>query len=84
MSGKKVIYDAKKDAYYGKPYIDSDEMRQRDMPDGSRKPFRYVHGGFEGTRAKFVFCFPVKEDFRGRFYQYLCPFPGPDEEVASL
>lgn len=84
MSGKKVIYDAKKDAYYGKPYIDADEMRQRDMPDGSRKPFRYVHGGFEGTRAKFVFCFPVKEDFRGRFYQYLCPFPGPDEEVASL
>ncbi len=45
MSGKKVIYDAKKDAYYGKPYIDADEMRQRDMPDGSRKPFRYVHGG---------------------------------------
>ncbi len=84
MSGKKVIYDAKKDAYYGKPYIDADEMRQRDMPDGSRKPFRYVHGGFEGTRAKFVFCFPVKEDYRGRFYQYLCPFPGPDEEIASL
>lgn len=81
---EKVIYDAKKDAYYSKPYIDADEMRERDMPDGSRKPFRYIHGGFEGTKAKFVFCFPIKEEYKGRFYQYLCPFPGPDEEVASL
>lgn len=81
---EKVIYDAKKDPYYSRPFIDADEMRERKMPDGSRVPFRYVHGGFEGTGAKFVFCFPEKESFRGRFYQYLCPFPGPDEEVASL
>lgn len=80
----KQIYDAKKDPRYSKPYIDADEMREREMPDGSRVPFRYVHGGFRETDAKFVFCFPVKENFRGRFYQYLCPFPGPDEEVASL
>ncbi|MCX4305689.1 MAG: hypothetical protein OSJ69_07780 [Acetatifactor sp.] len=81
---EKVIYDARKDPYYAKPFIDADEMRERKMPDGSRVPFRYVHGGFEGTGAKFVFCFPEKSSFRGRFYQYLCPFPGPDEEVASL
>ncbi len=81
---EKMIYDAKNDPRYSKPYIDADEMRERSMPDGSKKPFRYVHGGFEGTNAKFVFCFPRKEDFKGRFYQYLCPFPGPDEEVASL
>ena len=81
---EKVIYDAKKDPYYSKPYIDADEMRERDMPDGRKKSFRYVHGGFEGTIAKFVFCFPAKEDFKGRFYQYLSPFPGPDEEIASL
>ncbi len=81
---EKMIYDAKKDPRYSKPYIDADEMRERSMPGGSKKPFRYVHGGFEGTNAKFVFCFPRKEDFKGRFYQYLCPFPGPDEEVASL
>ncbi len=84
MSSEKVIYDAKKDPYYQKPYIDADEMRERDLPDGGRIPFRYVHGGFEGTNAKFVFCFPEKEQYQGRFYQYLCPFPGPDEEVASL
>ena len=81
---EKVIYDARKDPYYAKPFIDADEMRERKMPDGSRVPFRYVHGGFEGTGAKYVFCFPEKSSFRGRFYQYLCPFPGPDEEVASL
>lgn len=81
---EKVIYDAKKDPRYSKPFIDVDEMRERDMPDGSKVPFRYVHGGFQDTDAKFVFCFPEKENFKGRFYQYLCPFPGPDEEVASL
>lgn len=81
---EKLIYDARKDPYYAKPFIDADEMRERKMPDGRRVPFRYVHGGFEGTGAKFVFCFPEKSSFRGRFYQYLCPFPGPDEEVASL
>lgn len=80
----KTIYDAKKDPRYSKPFIDVDEMRERDMPDGSKVPFRYVHGGFQDTDAKFVFCFPEKENFKGRFYQYLCPFPGPDEEMASL
>ncbi len=80
----KRIYDAKEDSRYSKPFIDADEIRMRDMSDGSKVPFRYVHGGFEGTNAKFVFCFPEKERYRGRFYQYMCPFPGPDEEMASL
>lgn len=83
-SNNKTIYDATKDSYYQKPYIDVDEMRERELPDGGRIPYRYVHGGFADTNAKFVFCFPEKEQYQGRFYQYLCPFPGPDEEVASL
>lgn len=53
------------------------------MPDGTVIPFRYVHGGFEGTGVKFLFCFPEAKRYQGRFYQYLSPFPGPDEEVAS-
>lgn len=81
---EKTIYDAGKDPRYAKPFIDEDEMRERDMPGGGSLSFRYVHGGFEGTDAKFVFCFPEKKSFKGRFYQYMCPFPGPDEEVASL
>lgn len=80
----KQIYDAKSDSYYQKPYIDVDELRERPMPDKSTMPYRYVHGGFQETNVKFSFCFPMKEQYKGRFYQYLCPFPGPDEELASL
>lgn len=80
----KQIYDAKSDPDYQKPYIDIDETRERAMPDGSSMPYRYVHGGFRETKVKFSFCFPFREQYKGRFYQYLCPFPGPDEEIASL
>lgn len=81
---KKEIYDARSDSEYQKPYTDVDEIRRRAMPDGSDMPYRYVHGGFQETNVKFSFCFPPKEQYQGRFYQYLCPFPGPDEELASL
>ncbi len=78
-----VIYDPKTDPRFQKPYIDADEWRERPMPDGSVIPFRYIHGGFEDTGVKFLFCFPEAKRYQGRFYQYLSPFPGPDEEVAS-
>lgn len=80
----KTIYDATKDPKYSKPFIDVDEPRERVLPDGTRLPYRYMHGGFEGTDLKFSFCFPPEGKYRGRFFQYLSPFPGPDEEVASL
>lgn len=80
----KAIYDAKKDPMYSKPYIDMDEERERVLSDGTRLPYRYMHGGFQNTNLKFSFCFPPKETYTGRFFQYLSPFPGPDEEMASL
>lgn len=80
----KEIYDAKKDPQFSKGFIDIDEMRTRTLDDGRELPYRYMHGGFEGTDVKFSFCFPEKEAYEGRFYQYLSPFPGPDEELASL
>lgn len=80
----KVIYHAKEDAAYQKPYVDVDEIRQRQIPNGPFVDYRYIHGGFEDTNVKFIVCLPEKDLFRGRFYQYLSPFPGPDEEVASL
>lgn len=43
-----------------------------------------MHGGFQGTNVRFSFCFPEKDRYEGRFYQYLSPFPGPQEELASL
>lgn len=78
-----VIYDPKKDPRFQQPYIDTDEWRERPMPDGSVIPFRYIHGGFQDSDVKFLFCFPEAKRYQGRFYQYLSPFPGPDEEVAS-
>lgn len=80
----KTIYHAKEDPAYAVPFVDKDEMRTRVMPDGSAMPYRFVHGGFRDTSVKFSFCFPEKECFKGRFFQYLSPFPGPDEELASL
>ncbi len=65
-----VIYDPKTDPRFQKPYIDADEWRERPMPDGSVIPFRYIHGGFEDTGVKFLFCFPEANRYQGRFYKY--------------
>ncbi len=80
----KEIYDAKKDRQFQNGYVDIDETRVRMLDDGTEIPYRYMHGGFEGTAVKFSFCFPEKDRYEGRFYQYMSPFPGPDEELASL
>ena len=80
----KKLYDPLKDPAYQDPYIDVEEPRERMLVDGTIIPFHYVHGGFRGTGVKFIFCMPVKERYGGHFIQYLSPFPGPDEEVASL
>lgn len=84
MATTKLIYDAKLDSTMQDYYVDVDEMRERVLLDGRTLPYRYVHGGIREHNLKFIFCFPPKEEFQGRFFQYLSPFPGPDEEVASL
>ena len=80
----KEVYSAVSDPEFSGGYVDIDEMRIRKLGDGRELPYRYMHGGFEGTAIKFSFCFPEKEAYEGRFYQYLSPFPGPEEELASL
>lgn len=80
----KTIYDPTNDPQFQNPCIDIDEWRERFSPDGTRYPYRYLHGFFEGTAVKFSFFFPEKSRYQGRFQQYLSPFPGPDEEVASI
>lgn len=78
------IYDAKQDEQFSNGYIDIDEERTRRLDNGTELPYRYMHGGFKGTPVRFSFCYPSKEAYEGRFYQYLSPFPGPEEELASL
>jgi hypothetical protein len=63
------------DTLFHKPYIDKDEWREKPVRH------RYVHGGFEGTDARFSFYFPSKEQYKGHFFQYITPFP--DNENLS-
>lgn len=63
------------DTLFTKPYIDLDEWREKPLKH------RYVHGGFKGTDARFSFYFPAKDQYQGRFYQYITPVP--DSETLS-
>ena len=64
-----------KDTLFKAPYIDIDESRNIPVPH------RYVHGGFKGTKTRFSFYFPSKEQYKGHFFQYITPFP--DDENLS-
>ena len=80
----KEIYHALLDSDYQDVYVDVDEIRTRKAPNGEKITYRYLHGGFQQKAVKFSIHFPKRDAFRGRFFQYLSPFPGPDEEMASL
>ena len=80
----KEIYHALLDPDYQDVYVDVDEIRTRKAPNGEEITCRYLHGGFRQKAVKFSIHFPKRDVFRGRFFQYLSPFPGPDEEMASL
>jgi hypothetical protein len=63
-----------KDTLFKKPFVDVDELRDKPVKH------RYIHGGFaDGTR--FSFYFPEKNDYTGRFFQYITPFP--DSETSA-
>jgi len=70
------LYDAKTDAEFQKPYIDIDEWRE-----GAVR-YRYIHGGFEGTKTRFSFFFPEEGQYKGRFFQHMAP--APNHENASI
>lgn len=71
---QKLVY-ASQDTFFSTPYIDVDEWRE--VP----ARHRYVHGGFVGTETRFSFYFPPKDQYEGRFFQYITPFP--DNENLS-
>lgn len=66
-----------KDALFNQPYVDVDEWRDKPVHH------RYVHGGFKGTEARFAFFFPPKEQYQGRFFQYVTPSPASEEIDAQ-
>jgi len=56
----------------GYAFIDIDEVRQLPVPH------RFVHGGFQGTDARFGFYFPEPAKYKGRFIQ------GPVHQLLRL
>ncbi|MGC4054534.1 MAG: hypothetical protein QM757_36100 [Paludibaculum sp.] len=57
------------DALLRTPFVDADEWRDTPVRH------RYVHGGFQGTEARFSLYFPPKERYQGRFFQHVTPTP---------
>lgn len=76
----KANYHISEEKEFIHPFVDRDEIGET-----SGIKIRIIHGGFAGTNLKFSICFPAdSKKFEGRFFQYLSPFPGPDEELASF
>jgi len=75
LSQQSAAHYVVKDTLFKVPFIDIDEWRDKPIRH------RYVHGGFEGTTARFSFYFPQKDQYQGRFFQYITPVP--DNENIS-
>ena len=67
--------NSKGETIFNSPYIDVDEWREKPVKH------HYIHGGFKGTETRFSFYFPTKEQYQGRFFQYITPVP--DNENLS-
>jgi len=75
MSDKLAAKFTTQDTLFANPYVDVDEWREKPVRH------RYIHGGFKGTGARFSLYFPPKDNYQGRFFQYITPFP--DSENLS-
>ncbi len=62
------------DPVLNQPYIDEDQPGTiTDPTTGMTVSFRYIHGGFTGTAARFAFYFPSPDKYRGRFFETTYP-----------
>ncbi|TCJ34799.1 hypothetical protein E0504_31320 [Parafrankia sp. BMG5.11] len=65
-----------------RPYVDVDERRKATDPATDvTVSFRYVHGGFRDTKAKFAFYFPDR--YEGRFFEYTYPTLGTEDALPG-
>jgi hypothetical protein len=70
------------DPELSEPYTDKDEQRSiTDPATGVEVRYRYIHGGFTGTKARFSLYFPPKSTYRGLFIE--STYPTVDREDAE-
>jgi len=78
--GPVLVTDSCVDPALQEPYTDQDEQRSlRDPATTARVKFRYIHGGFTGTKAKFSFYFPTRARYRGLFFEPTYPTLGEEQ-----
>ena len=70
--------DGSRDPGYDAPYVDVDEWRDEPVR------YRYLHGGFEGTDARFSMYLPPPERYEGRFFQPLMPISGTEHAAPTI
>ena len=77
LKGKKFDFVCA-DTQFKNPFVDVDKVMNEPIK------CRYIHGGFDdGTR--FSFYFPInKEDYTGRFFQYITPFPDSETSAQAM
>jgi hypothetical protein len=62
------------DPVLDQPYIDQDQPgTTTDPTTGITVSYRYIHGGFTGTAARFAFYFPAPGQYQGRFFESTYP-----------
>lgn len=69
-----IVYD---DPLFKQVFVDVEEWREQPVPH------LYVHGGFEGTDARFSIYFPPEAKYEGRFFQYILPVPGNENALSK-
>lgn len=72
------------DPVLDQPYIDEDQPGTiTDPTTGVTVSYRYIHGGFTGTAARFAFYFPSPDKYRGRFFETTYPTLSQENTVPG-
>lgn len=69
--GLSVADRGSNDPLFGRPFVDIDEWGEEPVRH------RFVHGGFEGTDARFAVHFPPPERYQGRPRTVACGIHAP-------
>jgi hypothetical protein len=79
--GPLFVTDTTVDPVLNEPYVDADRPgTATDPATGVTVDYRYIHGGFTGTNARFSFYFPAADSYRGRFFQATYPLVTNEDE----